>query len=410
MGYIDYEACLETISAAPNSVQPGRPNISFAFIERSIVISHEHRLLTIQSIRDDDDEWVCSSAEALRNFAKQGRFELQPQNQTDGQGARQNTNIKFPSRSVYSENFHACQKNLAAGDSYELCLTDQTSINVPRNDIISNPSWDRYQHLRACNPAPFAAYVRLGPLTLMSSSPERFLSWSKPEKREGDRSDVPVSVCQFRPIKGTVKKTTLDENGRLRLVTKEEATRMLSTPKEQAENLMIVDLIRHDLAGVVGAKNINVPYLMRVEEYEIMYQLVTVVEGYLHQPIPEKACAVPNIPLCCRSDSRTGIDVLAASLPPGSMTGAPKKSSCEILRKIEQRSRSVYSGLLGYMDICGQGDFSVIIRTIFKWDDEQTENELWHIGAGGAITALSTEEGEWDEMMAKLHSVFSLFD
>lgn len=129
---------------------------------------------------------------------------------------------------------------------------------------------------------------------------------------------------------------------------------------------------------------------MSIEEYETVYQLVSVIEGDLD---PES--------------SATGIDVLAASLPPGSMTGAPKKRSCELLRDIEgaDRSRGLYSGVIGYLDVGGGGDFSVIIRTAFKWDDED-----WRIGAGGAVTALSSPEAEWQEMLAKRESILRAID
>jgi para-aminobenzoate synthetase len=116
----------------------------------------------------------------------------------------------------------------------------------------------------------------------------------------------------------------------------------------------------------------------------------------------------------------TGIDVLTASLPPGSMTGAPKKRSCEILQQIEKgKERSLYSGVVGYMDVGGRGDFSVTIRCMFKWEDEDREEEdengvarkieKWHVGAGGAVTTLSTPEGEREEMFTKARGTLGIF-
>lgn len=93
------------------------------------------------------------------------------------------------------------------------------------------------------------------------------------------------------------------------------------------------------------------------------------------------------------------------------MTGAPKKRSCEILKALEETPRSIYSGVIGYMCVGGGGDFSVAIRTLFKWDDEDSEfTETWHIGAGGAITILSDIHGEWEEMHGKLRSTSRFFD
>ena len=125
---------------------------------------------------------------------------------------------------------------------------------------------------------------------------------------------------------------------------------------------------------------------MRVEEYETVFQLVSVISGDLTES--------------------SGIRALAASLPPGSMTGAPKKRSCNLLKIIERdQPRGLYSGVLGYLDVGGGGDFSVVIRTASKWSDE----DEWRVGAGGAVTALSDPEMEWEEMLAKRETVLRAF-
>lgn len=132
----------------------------------------------------------------------------------------------------------------------------------------------------------------------------------------------------------------------------------------------------------------KVPKLMSIEEYETVYQLVSVIEGDLNE-------------------STSGAAVLAASLPPGSMTGAPKKRSCEILKELEgHKPRGLYSGVIGYFDVGGGGDFSVVIRTAFRWENEGPQ---WHVGAGGAITALSDPESEWEEMLTKRESLLPSF-
>lgn len=128
------------------------------------------------------------------------------------------------------------------------------------------------------------------------------------------------------------------------------------------------------------------PRLMTVEEYETVFQLVSVIEGQVTAP-------------------GASIEALARSLPPGSMTGAPKKRSCELLKDIEGgRPRGLYSGVLGCFDVGGGADFSVVIRTAFKWSDDN----VWHVGAGGAVTALSRPEDEWEEMLAKRESLLGV--
>ena len=439
VGYISYEACLETIDVGPRfdlahgPSEPSRPDMSFVFVERSIVISHFEKKVYVQSIIPDDDQWLEKTAQTLRI----GPFTPPPTALIPSLNAR----IILPSKYKYKYAIRASQAYIRAGDSYELCLTNKTIITTPG----STDSWSLYQRLRHLNPAPFAAYLRLGALTLLSSSPERFLSWSRPRRHQ--RNGGASIACQFRPIKGTLQR---QPDPSLPPLTYQQAKELLATPKETAENLMIVDLIRHDLHGVVGSGNVNVPKLMVVEEYKTLFQLVSVIEGTLHVPGTlqhrDHASAHPEYATTARSQGvkspisascpSSGIDVLAASLPPGSMTGAPKLRSCQLLQSLERKPRGVYSGVVGYLDIGGGGDFSVVIRSAVRWDDrsgsrfnmghstqangmhtreqdaERPEDcrETWTIGAGGAITALSSEDGEYDEMMGKLKSTLRLFE
>lgn len=404
VGYISYEAGLETIDVAPQKVKETHPDVWFVFVERSVVVDHVNKKLYLQSLREEDTEWIQQTRETIKDiFDGDGNVESAPSaTQTAREMSGETTmekkiskrsesqrlherdveaspTVTAPEEHEYAAKVRLCQSSIRDGDSYELCLTDQSRVAFP--DKSQQPSaWELYHRLRSTNPAPFGAYLRFEKrlninedearcdgLTILSSSPERFLSWS----RGGN--------CQFRPIKGTVLKTDS--------MTREMAEAILNSEKEQAENLMIVDLIRHDLHGVVGPGNVEVKKLMQVEEYETVYQLVSVIEGQL----------------CL--DKSTGVDVLAASLPPGSMTGAPKKRSCELLTEIEGTERGIYSGVLGYFDVGGGGDFSVVIRTAFQWSDEGE----WRLGAGGAVTVLSTEKGEFEEMMAKRASSIRAF-
>ena len=409
MGYITYEACLETIDVHLRSSPSDRPDICFAYVERSIVINHETNKMYVQSIKQDDSNWLKSTYGVLC-AARGTRQILLPY--IKQQATPIVTNIELPLKETYKGKIRDCKSHIAAGNSYELCLTGQTTVHTTK--IPNQAYWPQYLRLRRLNPAPFSAYIRLGALTLLSTSPERFMSWSRPDFH-GGISDRMFSTCQFRPIKGTVKKQHCDSQGNLGTVSLAEATKTLSTTKEQAENLMIVDLIRHDLHGVVGSGNVKVKALMSVEEYETVFQLVSVIEGTLETPVygrtKEENCTVALGLGEAPRRLKQGIDVLAASLPPGSMTGAPKRRSCELLQTIEEhRPRSIYSGVVGYVSVSGDGDFSVVIRSVFKWDrQEEGDLDAWTIGAGGAVTGLSTEEGEWEEMVTKIKSTLGLF-
>ncbi|KAK5730298.1 para-aminobenzoate synthase, (PABA) [Elasticomyces elasticus] len=359
VGYISYEAGLESIDVSPAAVGGDRPDVWFVLVERSVVVDHVEHRTYIHSLSENDEVWLDDVVKLVQK-PNSHTFKL-PASKPDGMI------ISGPDMAEYCAKVKACQEQLRAGESYELCLTDQTLV---RNSV---QPWALYSRLREANPAPFGAYLHLEDaekkheLDFIGSSPERFLSWS----RDGR--------CQFRPIKGTVKK----EAG----MTRKKAEEILSSEKERAENLMIVDLIRHDLNGVEGVRDVGVSKLMQVEEYATVYQLVSVIEGQLDTTAPTTAA-------------------LANSLPPGSMTGAPKKRSCELLGAIEAGSgpRGLYSGVLGYFDVGGGGDFSVIIRSAFKW----SENGVWTVGAGGAVTALSEPDAEWEEMLAKRQNLMDV--
>ncbi|KAI4168872.1 MAG: hypothetical protein LQ343_006085 [Gyalolechia ehrenbergii] len=391
MGYVSYEACLETLGfSAPKTAN--RPDLCFAFIERSILLDHRRQVLYVNALLFDECDgralqWVRRTSSALKDLSDEKTLKHEHPPLSLARSVVQKT---FPQETDYKSKISKCQDLINAGESYELCLTDQTSIRLKDNIR----AWNMYIKLRSLNSANFGAFVRLGPLTLLSTSPERFMKWSrfqKPAAIVGGSEQI--ATCQFRPMKGTVRKEQQMPDGSVHQVSREQATAILASAKEQAENLMILDLIRHDLHGVCN--KVCVPGLMVVEEYGSVYQLVSVIEGTISKTLD-----------CGPYDGKSGIDCLCASLPPGSMTGAPKKRSCELLREIERKPRSVYSGVLGYIDVSGNGDFSVLIRNIYRWVDECD----WKIGAGGAITTLSTEEGEWDEMLAKLHSTYRLFD
>jgi para-aminobenzoate synthetase len=453
MGYTTYELGLEGIGVCskPRNSQHGRPDLNFAWVTRSLVVDHVENLVHIQALVKKDAHqpaWMDAAALKLKKLSLPGLSAAPLKNirdhlygistnssQTSISTANSDTHgppslassdsgdmsnelkepqdfeIAVPDNDEYESKVSHCQDFIRSGNSYEICLTDQTTVQCRRFDAIQKPSdphsvedivlshkaappvsaygsWSLYRTLRTRNPAPFASYIRLGSATLVSASPERFLSWTS------------AGLCELRPMKGTVRKSPAVPD----LAT---AIPLLDVPKEKAENLMIVDLVRHDLHGICGSGAVQVPRLMVVEEYRNVFQMISIVQGQITHAEGD-------------NNSRyTGVDVLAASLPPGSMTGAPKKRSCEILQSIEDKERSLYSGVVGYMDVGGRGDWSVTIRCMFRWDDEDTvshsdageerRTEQWHIGAGGAVTTLSTPLGEREEMQTKLNGTLGVF-
>ncbi len=415
MGYASYEAGLETIDIVGEE-HDQYPDICFAYITRSVVLDHQVKKIYVQSIRGEhDEEWVKDTIERIYEAARYKSMEStpsstpMPRSDPYEQDGTMNQYIKSCEWStangdIYCEKVRSCQSSIADGQSYELCLTTQNEIRAvkPAACRISQSednehSWNLYRRLAGQNPAPFGAYMRMHNVHILSSSPERYICW--------DRSQT----AQCRPIKGTVQKKTG--------VTAEMAHEILSSSKERAENLMIVDLTRHQLHGVYGSSSVKVSQLMEVEEYETVWQLVSVVDAVptgLNKPhTPEEWEDPTEYPFSseAQSGSSLGFQAFVESLPPGSMTGAPKKRSCEILQNVEGGvKRGIYSGVLGYLDVGGGGDFSVVIRTAVKIDSPGNKKyDVWRLGAGGAVISQSTPEGEFEEMEAKFHSTSRAF-
>ncbi|KAJ7358344.1 ADC synthase [Mycena albidolilacea] len=386
VGYMSYEVGVDglDIPLLPSMGHERYPDINLAFVERTVVFDHETGDVHIQSLRLDDSVWVSETGRLLLK-ACHSPASTTSLNGTSGTRHKAKPVLSLPQKDRYIAQIEKAKEFLLSGDSYELCLTARARITFPfQPPTEKSSSWTRYKHLRSVNPAPHAAYIRLHPTTFMSSSPERFISYSRP----------PNTLCQLRPIKGTVRKTAQ--------ITREIAEEMLiGSAKEVAENLMIVDLIRHDLHRVVGV-DVKVTQFCGVEEYHTVYQLVSSIEGR------------PKDSSIQSSKTNLGWETLRTSLPPGSMTGAPKKRSVEILQSLEDDDRGIYSGIFGYWCVGGGGDWSVTIRSCFKHEDpcktDIKSDEVWVLGAGGAITALSDPEAEWDEMNTKLQSVLKAFD
>jgi para-aminobenzoate synthetase len=224
------------------------------------------------------------------------------------------------------------------------------------------PPFAAYRALRARNPAPFAALVRLGELSVLSSSPERFLRVDR------------ARTVESKPIKGTTPRSADPaEDARLR-------DRLRASADFRAENLMIADLVRNDLGKVCALGSIHVPGLMVVESHATVHQLVSVVRGTLRPGVG-------------------ALDAVRASFPGGSMTGAPKLRTMEIIDALEGRPRGVYSGALGFLSVNGTADLNIVIRTLVVTPRGMS------VGAGGAILAGSDADAEVEEMLLKARAV-----
>lgn len=252
---------------------------------------------------------------------------------------------------TYCEMVRRAHDYIAAGDIYQVCLAHRFTAHWPRDP------WPLYQALRHYSPAPYSAYLSLNDTTVLSASPECFL-------RMSDRRIL------TRPIKGTrPRRADADQDQRL-------AYELRTSQKEIAELVMITDLERNDLGRVCEFGAVHTTDMLRLEQYEQVFHLVSTVEGTLRPGVSH-------------------LEALAACFPGGSISGAPKKRAMEIIAELEPSPRDIYTGAIGFLGFNGESRFNIAIRTVVH-----TAGQLsFHAGAG--IVADSIPEREWQETLDK---------
>jgi len=352
VGYLGYECKADC--GSPNVHSSDMPDAALMLANRVIAVDHVRSKTYLLAVgREDDGE-----ADLWLDLAEQVVAELlaNPPDPVPTPAPQDpEPHVSFQSgrgREQYLADIAASQAELAAGESYEVCLTDQFSTAASPDPFVL------YRHLRHSNPAPFAAYLRFGERAIVSSSPERFLSVDRDRRVEA------------RPIKGTISRSedpVVDASRRAELAEDE---------KTKAEHLMIVDLLRNDVGRVCDVDSVRVPELMAIEPYATVHQVVSTISGVLEA-------------------GRTPVECVHACFPGGSMTGAPKLRTMEIIDNLEDEARGVYSGGIGYFGLDGNTDLSIVIRTIVMRPGRTT------IGAGGAIVMQSDPVDEFDEILLK---------
>ncbi|CAG0996147.1 anthranilate synthase component I [Myxococcaceae bacterium] len=346
---------LEPVAFAPRRAE-GLPDLVFYFVDRMLALDHASgAVIGIATGMGRD-------ADAARRRAEQGLGELERSLSADPPaparaGAGRNP-APETSAGVYAALVSAVKERIEAGDVYQACLTHRIERAVPEDP------WSVYTRLRRISPAPFAAYLELPGLVLLSSSPERFL-----------RVD-PGGRVETRPIKGTRPRgETPWSDAKLR-------AELVASAKDRAENVMIVDLARNDLGRVCRTASVRVDSLCAVEAYATVFQLVSTVSGVL----------APGL---------DAIDAVRATFPPGSMTGAPKRAAVTLLDSLEASPRGFYSGALGYFDARGGADLAVVIRSIFVRDGVAA------LHVGGGVVADSDPFAEHRESLDKARALRS---
>ncbi|MEU2538549.1 aminodeoxychorismate synthase component I [Streptomyces iakyrus] len=354
VGYFGYEMKADCGSA--NRHRSPTPDAAWLFADRVIVVDHEEGFTYAVCLAEDTPQAAREAADWLEGVlaglscVATERPPLPGPPEPADPGAAEPWLVR--DRATYLADIEACRQALRSGTSYEVCLTNAARLPAPPDPL------EFYRTLRRDNPAPYAAFLRFGELEVAGSSPERFLRIG----RDG--------TAEARPIKGTAPRGDgPEEDARLR-------DALASDAKTRAENLMIVDLLRNDLGQVCRTGTVRVSKLMATETYATVHQLVSTVQGRLR-------------------DGTDAVDCVRVCFPGGSMTGAPKLRTLEIIDTLETEARGVYSGALGYFGCGGGADLSIVIRTAVFADG------LMHLGAGGAIVLGSDPDAEYEEMLLK---------
>ncbi|KAJ2096656.1 para-aminobenzoate synthase, (PABA) [Coemansia sp. S142-1] len=422
VGYFGYEMkhAEKVLGSAPSSttmaVDPDRrnnedrlPDAQLTFVDRCVVVDHKHKppqayvlaLVAVSDVllyssppawigtlgfrrHDEAADWISRQAESIRSWMSHHCTRVTPP-----LVACNNRNIAVSmepdlSCAEYVDAIARAKQWIAQGESYEICLTTQFRLSLDHHSAAIRSAQDMYllyASMRKHNPAPYGALLWMGDISsgIASCSPERFLRTYRSENNE--------RWVEMKPIKGTCRRMSWptadrEKQEEWKRDDEQRASQLQNDVKERAENLMIVDLIRHDLNWIAHNANVQVPSLMAIESYASVHQMVTTVQAQLRSSVG-------------------AVGALAHCFPPGSMTGAPKLRTVRLLEDLESTGRGVYSGCLGYFSAHGQADWSVVIRTAVV----DRGGKCLSVGAGGALTILSDPSAEWAEVETKLHSV-----
>jgi len=351
-GYFGYE--LKADCGGSKAHRSTLPDAAFVFADRMIAFDHLEGTTYVLAVAaadrvEDADRWIAETSLRLASLPEIADPEW-------SETADQRGPVPFRlhrGHQQYLDDIAECKRQLIDGESYEICLTNKISAELELGEPFA-----LYRTLRRVNPAPFSAFLRFGEAAVLSSSPERFLSIGR------DR------WAEAKPIKGTVRR------GKTPAEDVQLAEELRLDEKTRAENLMICDLLRNDLGVVCEVGTVHVPHLMHVESYETVHQLVSTVRGLLRDDLEPPDC-------------------IRACFPGGSMTGAPKKRTMEIIDELEGEPRGVYSGAIGYLGLGGACDLNIVIRTIVA------DGSTVSLGVGGAIVMQSDADEEYEEILLK---------
>ncbi|HWM07335.1 MAG TPA: aminodeoxychorismate synthase component I [Actinophytocola sp.] len=364
VGYLGYELKAESGGSAAHRSET--PDAALLFTDRMLVFDFVERVCYLLALSAGGDTaavtgWLDETGARVLSLPPYRDEEERPSVITGVPAADSSLWSGIEARhdkDAYLKRIAQCQDEIRDGESYEICLTNHLTMHAAIDPLHT------YAELRRISPVPYGALLDFDDLAVLSASPERFLTID------------PKGTVESKPIKGTrARGRTPEEDEELRLD-------LLGREKDRAENLMIVDLVRNDLNTVCEIGSVHVPRLFRVETYAPVHQLVSTIRGQLR----------PDV---------SSVDCVRAAFPGGSMTGAPKIRTMEIIDRLEEGPRGVYSGGMGWFSLSGAVDLSIVIRTVVSTGDRVT------FGVGGAIVSLSDAEEEYEETLVKSRAMIA---
>jgi len=351
IGYFsyDYGRCFEKIKSQ-HPHQFDMPEAYFCFYDNYIIEDCYEKVLyiTARGLTKKREVAIQDISSAIRVMNQSTETVVKKQNEL----APFQANF---TKKAYKEAIQTMIDYIVEGDIYIANMTQQLVVSS------NKAPYKVFKYLREHNPAPFGSYLNYGDFQIVSASPERFLKVRK-------------GVVETRPIKGTRKRggTPLEDDA-----LKEE---LRLSGKDRSELLMIVDLLRNDLSRVCEPNSVQVTDHFAVETYATVFHLVTTIVGKI---APDKGIT----------------ELIRATFPGGSITGAPKIRAMEIIDELEHGQRGLYTGSIGYLGLDGSSDLNIVIRTAVH------QNGQYHIGVGGGITCESETEFEYEETLQKAKAV-----
>ena len=316
------------------------PDMAIGIYDWALIVDHQRQVVTLLSYGD---------VEARLAWLQQ---QVAPPSTPFALTSAWRSNM---SRQQYGEKFRQVQAYLRSGDCYQVNLAQRFQATYQGDE------WSAFVRLNRANRAPFSAFLRFADGAILSLSPERFIQLQQRQ-------------IQTRPIKGTLPRLEDPQ------ADAAQALKLANSPKDRAENLMIVDLMRNDIGRVATPGSVRVPELFVVEPFPAVHHLVSTITA--------------ELPAALHAS-----DLLRAAFPGGSITGAPKVRAMEIIDELEPHRRNAWCGSIGYLSACGNMDTSITIRTVTA-----TGGTLY-CSAGGGLVADSNEDAEYQETFDKVNRI-----